>query len=46
VWAATLGALAGIKKKVVAQVAGVVRKELADSSSRTIDVAARIDGMA
>ncbi|MFD0360643.1 hypothetical protein ACFQZZ_04170 [Nocardia sp. GCM10030253] len=44
--AATLGALAGIKKQVVAQVAGVVRKELADSSGRTIDVAARIDGVA
>ncbi|QIS06034.1 hypothetical protein F5X71_30325 [Nocardia brasiliensis] len=42
--AATLGALAGIKKQVIAQVAGVVGKELADSSGRTIDVAARIDG--
>lgn len=44
--AATLGALAGIRKQVVAQVAEVVRKELADSSGRTIDVAARIDGVA
>lgn len=44
--AATLGALAGIKKQVIAQVAGVVRKELADPSGRTIDVAARIDGAA
>ncbi|MFQ6325951.1 hypothetical protein ACLMAL_07410 [Nocardia sp. CWNU-33] len=44
--AATLGALAGIRKQVVAQVADVVRKELADSSGRTIDVAARIDGVA
>ncbi|MGX1770536.1 hypothetical protein ACWIGW_00370 [Nocardia brasiliensis] len=44
--AATLGALAGIKKQVIAQVAGVVGKELADSSGRTIDVAARIDGTA
>ncbi|GAB2643083.1 hypothetical protein [Nocardia goodfellowii] len=43
--AATLGALAGIKKQVVAQVAGVVRKELADASGRTIDVAGRIGGM-
>ncbi|MEU8901055.1 hypothetical protein [Nocardia sp. NPDC048505] len=42
--AATLGALAGIKKQVVAQVASVVRKELADASSRTIDVAGRIGG--
>ncbi|PXX68795.1 hypothetical protein DFR70_102481 [Nocardia tenerifensis] len=40
--AATLGALAGIKKQVIAQVAGVVSRELADSSGRTIDVAARI----
>ncbi|WP_306796443.1 hypothetical protein [Nocardia sp. XZ_19_369] len=44
--AATLGALAGIKKQVIAQVAGVVRKELADSSGRTIDVAARIGSSA
>ncbi|WP_067839907.1 hypothetical protein [Nocardia lijiangensis] len=44
--AATLGALAGIKKQVVAQVAGVVREQLADSAGRTIDVAGRIDGLA
>lgn len=44
--AATLGALAGIKKQVIAQVAGVVSKELADSSGRTIDVAARIGSSA
>ncbi|MEV0245192.1 hypothetical protein AB0H76_01235 [Nocardia sp. NPDC050712] len=42
--AATLGALAGIKKQVVAQVASVVRKELGNASGRTIDVAARIGG--
>ncbi|WP_330228645.1 hypothetical protein OHA40_21275 [Nocardia sp. NBC_00508] len=44
--AATLGALAGIKKQVVAQVVAVIGKELADPSMRTIDVAARIDGIA
>ncbi|WP_431956681.1 hypothetical protein [Nocardia lijiangensis] len=44
--AAALGALAGIKKQVVAQVAGVVREQLADSAGRTIDVAGRIDGLA
>ncbi|WP_063046595.1 hypothetical protein [Nocardia pseudovaccinii] len=44
--AATLGVLAGIKKQVVAQVAGVVRDELSDSSGRTIDVAARLDSIA
>ncbi|WP_433525031.1 hypothetical protein ACQPZ2_08375 [Nocardia pseudovaccinii] len=44
--AATLGVLAGIKKQVVAQVAGVVRDELGDSSGRTIDVAARLDSIA
>ncbi|GAA5088466.1 hypothetical protein [Nocardia iowensis] len=43
--AATLGAIAGIKKQVIAQVAGVISKELADNSGRTIDVAARIDGV-
>lgn len=43
--AATLGALAGIKKQVVAQVVAVVGKELANPSMRTIDVAARIDGV-
>ncbi|BDT95990.1 MULTISPECIES: hypothetical protein [Nocardia] len=44
--AAALGALAGIKKQVIAQVAAVIRKELADPAMRTIDVAARIDGIA
>ncbi|WP_040869534.1 hypothetical protein [Nocardia exalbida] len=44
--AAALGALAGIKKQVVAQVAAVIRRELADPAMRTIDVAARIDGVA
>lgn len=44
--AAALGALAGIKKQVVAQVAAVIRRELADPTIRTIDVAARIDGVA
>ncbi|MGK8522285.1 hypothetical protein ACRS6B_12325 [Nocardia asteroides] len=44
--AAALGALAGIKKQVVAQVAAVIRKELADPAMRTIDVAARIDRIA
>ncbi|MFI6952559.1 hypothetical protein ACIBJI_03720 [Nocardia sp. NPDC050408] len=44
--AATLGALAGIKKQVIAQVAGVVRDELSDSAGRTIDVAARLDSIA
>ncbi|WP_433601494.1 hypothetical protein ACQPXH_07030 [Nocardia sp. CA-135953] len=44
--AATLGVLAGIKKQVVAQVAGVVRDELSDSSGRTIDVAERLDSIA
>ncbi|MEU4342182.1 hypothetical protein AB0H00_13100 [Nocardia sp. NPDC023852] len=44
--AATLGALAGIKKQIVAQVARVVSNELADPTGRTIDVAARIDGVA
>ncbi|MGY2124928.1 hypothetical protein ACW9HJ_26075 [Nocardia gipuzkoensis] len=44
--AAALGALAGIKKQVVTQVAAVIRKELADPAMRTIDVAARIDGVA
>ncbi|BDT88923.1 hypothetical protein [Nocardia cyriacigeorgica] len=42
--AATLGVLAGIRKQVIAQVAQVVRKELADPAGRTIDVGARIDG--
>ncbi|MEU7764469.1 hypothetical protein AB0B25_05025 [Nocardia sp. NPDC049190] len=43
--AATLGVFAGIKKHIVAQVARVVGSELADPYSRTIDVAARIDGV-
>ncbi|MGK8501265.1 hypothetical protein [Nocardia asiatica] len=43
--AAALGALAGIRKQVVAQVAAVIRRELADPAMRTIDVAARIDGI-
>ncbi|MEU0543474.1 hypothetical protein ABZ319_26735 [Nocardia sp. NPDC005978] len=42
--AATLGRVAGIRKQVVAQVAAVVRKEVADPSRRTIDVAARLNG--
>lgn len=42
--AATLGALAGIRKQVIAQVARVIRTELADASGRTIDVGARISG--
>ncbi|MGQ4616421.1 hypothetical protein [Nocardia sp. R7R-8] len=41
--AAALGALAGIKKQVLTQVAAVIRTELADPAMRTIDVAARID---
>nr|WP_245838990.1 hypothetical protein [Nocardia donostiensis] len=41
--AATLGKLAGIKKQVIAQVAKVVRRELADPAIRTIDAGARID---
>ncbi|WP_433629200.1 hypothetical protein [Nocardia sp. CA-120079] len=44
--AATLGVLAGIKKQVVTQVAGVVRDELSDTSGRTIDVAERLDSIA
>ncbi|MFF2556054.1 hypothetical protein ACFVUS_33940 [Nocardia sp. NPDC058058] len=42
--AATLGKLAGIRKQVAAQVASVVRAEVADASRRTIDVGARLDG--
>ncbi|MGI5216386.1 hypothetical protein [Nocardia sp. CA-290969] len=41
--AATLGVLAGMKKQIVAQVVRVVRRELADPATRTLDVAARID---
>lgn len=44
--AATLGALAGIKKQLIGQVVEVVRREIADPAGRTIDVAARIDRMA
>ncbi|MBF6169040.1 hypothetical protein IU486_30500 [Streptomyces gardneri] len=44
--AAALGALARMKKQVVAQVAAVIHKELADPAMRTIDVAARIDSVA
>lgn len=40
--AATLGALAGIRKQVVARVAKVVRDEIAAGSGRIIDVGARI----
>ncbi|WP_067817060.1 hypothetical protein [Nocardia inohanensis] len=42
--AATLGKLAGMRKQVASQVAAVVRAEVADSSRRTIDVAARLNG--
>ncbi|MFI5719911.1 hypothetical protein [Nocardia sp. NPDC051750] len=41
--AAALGTLAGIKKQIVAQVVRVVRTELADPATRTLDVAGRID---
>ena len=41
--AATLGALAGIRKQIVAQVLRVVRAELSDPAGRTLDVAERID---
>ncbi|GGN75490.1 hypothetical protein GCM10011610_19830 [Nocardia rhizosphaerihabitans] len=41
--AATLARLAGIKRQVVAQVVAVVSTELADPTSRTIDVGAAID---
>ncbi|WP_330185171.1 hypothetical protein OHB26_17235 [Nocardia sp. NBC_01503] len=42
--AATLGKLAGIRRQVAIQVASVVRAEVADTSRRTIDVGARLDG--
>ncbi|WP_067721782.1 hypothetical protein [Nocardia yamanashiensis] len=42
--AATLGKLAGMRKQVAAQVAAVVRAEVADTSRRTIDVAERLNG--
>ncbi|GAB2506274.1 hypothetical protein [Nocardia heshunensis] len=41
--AAALGKLAGMRKQIAAQVAGVVRAEVADVSRRTIDVGARLD---
>ncbi|WP_280458418.1 hypothetical protein [Nocardia carnea] len=41
--AAALGVLGGIKKQIVTQVVRVVRAELADPATRTLDVAARID---
>ncbi|MGW4241872.1 hypothetical protein [Nocardia sp. NPDC004722] len=41
--AAALGKLAGMRKQIAAQVAGVVRSEVADVSRRTIDVGARLD---
>ncbi|WP_459547872.1 hypothetical protein [Nocardia sp. X0981] len=41
--AAVLGALAGIRKQIVAQVLRVVRAELADPATRTLDVGARMD---
>ncbi|MGV9677601.1 hypothetical protein ACWDSJ_20195 [Nocardia sp. NPDC003482] len=41
--AKALGAVGGIRKQIAAQVARVVRKELADPKGRTIDVAARLD---
>ncbi|MBL1076065.1 hypothetical protein JK358_16830 [Nocardia sp. 2] len=44
-WRATaLGKVAGMRKQIALQVAGVVRKELADPAGRTIDVAARLSG--
>lgn len=41
--AAALGKLAGMRKQIAAQVATVVRAEVADVSRRTIDVGARLD---
>ncbi|WP_280426452.1 hypothetical protein [Nocardia carnea] len=41
--AAALGVLGGIKKQIIAQVVRVVRAELADPATRSLDVAARID---
>ncbi|MTE17333.1 hypothetical protein [Nocardia aurantiaca] len=41
--AAALGKLAGMRKQIAAQVATVVRSEVADVSRRTIDVGARLD---
>ncbi|MFE2957382.1 hypothetical protein [Nocardia tengchongensis] len=41
--AAALGKLAGMRKQIAAQVATVVRAEVADVSRRTIDVGARLN---
>ncbi|MFI1463262.1 hypothetical protein [Nocardia carnea] len=41
--AAALGVLGGIRKQIIAQVVRVVRAELSDPATRTLDVAARID---
>ncbi|AYF72761.1 hypothetical protein D7D52_01475 [Nocardia yunnanensis] len=41
--AAALGKIAGMRKQLAAQVAQVVRSEVADVSRRTIDVGARLD---
>ncbi|WP_040812209.1 hypothetical protein [Nocardia concava] len=41
--AAALGKIAGMRKQIAAQVANVVRTEVADVSRRTIDVGARLD---
>ncbi|APA95946.1 hypothetical protein [Nocardia seriolae] len=41
--AAALGKLAGMRKQIAAQVAKVVRAEVADVSRRTIDVGARLN---
>ncbi|MGW4124066.1 hypothetical protein [Nocardia sp. NPDC004711] len=41
--AAALGKLAGMRKQIAAQVAKVVRAEVADVSRRTINVGARLD---
>lgn len=41
--AATLGALAGIKKQVLSRVLGVVHRELSRPEGRVVDVGARID---
>lgn len=43
--ARTLGKLAKVNEQVAAQVAAVVRDEVADASRRTIDVAARLNSM-
>ncbi|GAB0107883.1 hypothetical protein JMUB6875_68840 [Nocardia sp. JMUB6875] len=41
--AAALGKIAGMRKQIAAQVANVVRTEVADVSRRTIDVGARLE---